>query len=52
MHQKGAYTIAQDEATSVVYGMPYKAVLAGGVSKVLSLEDIASEVCFKIQDAQ
>ena len=52
MRQKGAYTIAQDEASSVVYGMPYKAVLAGGVSKVLSLDDIASEVCLKIQDAQ
>ena len=52
MHQRGAYTIAQDEASSVVYGMPYKAVLAGGVSKVLPLEDIANDVCVKIEDAQ
>ncbi len=52
MHKKGAYTIAQDEASSVVYGMPYKAVLTGGVSKVLPLEDIAHDVCVKIQDAQ
>jgi two-component system chemotaxis response regulator CheB len=45
MHQRGAYTISQDEASSVVYGMPYKAVLAGGVSKVLPLSEIAEEVC-------
>jgi two-component system chemotaxis response regulator CheB len=48
MHERGAYTIAQDEATSVVYGMPYKAVLTGGVSKVLPLSDIAHEVCSKL----
>jgi two-component system chemotaxis response regulator CheB len=45
MHDRGAYNIAQDEETSVVYGMPYKAVLAGGVSKVLPLQEIAQEVC-------
>jgi two-component system chemotaxis response regulator CheB len=50
MHQKGAYTIAQNEASSVVYGMPYKALLAGGVTKVLPLEEIAGDICFKIQD--
>ncbi|UII31224.1 chemotaxis response regulator protein-glutamate methylesterase [Fulvivirga ulvae] len=45
MHQNGAYTIAQDEETSVVYGMPYKAVLAGGVKDVLPLNDIPYAVC-------
>jgi two-component system chemotaxis response regulator CheB len=44
----GGYTIAQDEATSVVYGMPYKAVLTGGVSKVLPLVEISHEVCGKL----
>lgn len=48
MHERGAHTIAQDEATSVVYGMPYKAVLAGGVSQVLPLNDIAQEVCVRV----
>jgi two-component system, chemotaxis family, protein-glutamate methylesterase/glutaminase len=33
----GAHTIAQDEATSVVYGMPRAAVAAGGVREVLPL---------------
>ncbi|HEY3406032.1 MAG TPA: chemotaxis response regulator protein-glutamate methylesterase [Ohtaekwangia sp.] len=45
MHQRGAYTIAQDESSSVVFGMPQKAILAGGVSTVLPLKDIAREVC-------
>lgn len=45
MHQRGAYTIAQDESTSVVFGMPHKAILAGGVSRVLPLNEISSAVC-------
>jgi two-component system chemotaxis response regulator CheB len=31
MHQKGAYTIGQDEASSVVYGMPRAAYELGAV---------------------
>lgn len=44
MHQQGAYTIAQDEATCIVFGMPHKAILAGGVSKILPLHEIANDV--------
>lgn len=33
----GATTLAQDEASSVVYGMPKEAVNLGGVSRSLSL---------------
>jgi len=40
----GAFTIAQDEATSVVFGMPHEAIKLGGVSRVLPLDDIAAEV--------
>ena len=42
MHDAGAYTIAQDEKTSVVYGMPAVAVKHGGVDKVLPLQKIAA----------
>jgi two-component system chemotaxis response regulator CheB len=42
MRQAGAYTIAQDEATCVVYGMPREAVEAGAVMRVLPLQAIAS----------
>jgi two-component system chemotaxis response regulator CheB len=48
MHERGAFTIAQDETTSVVYGMPMKAVIAGGVSSVLPLNEIAAEVCYRL----
>ncbi len=40
MHQTGAYTIAQDEKTSVVYGMPKEAVKKGAVDQSLPLEQL------------
>ena len=43
MHQAGAYTVAQDEATSVVFGMPKEAIAHGGVDKIVPLEQIARE---------
>lgn len=36
----GGFTIAQDEATSVVYGMPREAVLLGAAERVLPLGEI------------
>jgi two-component system chemotaxis response regulator CheB len=44
MKDGGASTIAQDEATSVVFGMPNEAIKLGGVDLVLPLEEIAREV--------
>jgi len=44
MHDSGAVTIAQDEASCVVYGMPHEAVKLGGVNKIMPLQDIAGEV--------
>jgi two-component system chemotaxis response regulator CheB len=49
MHERGAVTLAQDESSSVVFGMPYKAIMAGGVSRVLPLNEIANEVCETIR---
>jgi two-component system chemotaxis response regulator CheB len=40
IRQQGGLTIAQDEATSVVYGMPREAALLGAVEHVLPLEQI------------
>jgi len=40
----GARTIAQDEATSVVFGMPNEAIKRGGVGKILPLERISGEI--------
>lgn len=44
MKQKGAYTIAQDEATSVVYGMPKEAKKIGAVCEVAPIQNIANSI--------
>ena len=44
MKQAGAKTIAQDEATCVVFGMPKEAINLGGVDKVLPLPSIPGSV--------
>ncbi len=49
MHRAGAYNVAQDEATSIVYGMPKVAVEAGGIDKVLPLNDIAAHLVREFQ---
>jgi two-component system chemotaxis response regulator CheB len=41
MKQAGAGTIAQDEATCVVFGMPKEAIRLGAVDKVVALPHIA-----------
>ena len=41
MKQAGAYTIAQDEATCVVFGMPREAIACGATDEVLPLKQIA-----------
>jgi two-component system chemotaxis response regulator CheB len=40
----GGFTIAQDEATSAMYGMP-RAAAERGVDRVLSLTDVGAELC-------
>ena len=44
MKEAGAFNIAQNEATCVVFGMPAEAIKAGGVDKVMPLGAIAPEV--------
>ncbi|WP_153161087.1 chemotaxis response regulator protein-glutamate methylesterase [Zoogloea sp. 1C4] len=48
MHDAGAWTVAQDEASCVVYGMPKEAVKLGGVDKVLPLTDIPAAILGRI----
>jgi two-component system chemotaxis response regulator CheB len=40
MKKAGAYTLAQDEASCVVFGMPKEAIRLGGVDKIVPLADI------------
>jgi two-component system, chemotaxis family, protein-glutamate methylesterase/glutaminase len=44
MHDSGAQTIAQDEESCVVFGMPNEAIKLGSVDSVLPLGTIAQEV--------
>ncbi len=44
MHDAGAATVAQDEDTSTVYGMPKAAADLGAVDVVLGVNDIAEEI--------
>jgi two-component system chemotaxis response regulator CheB len=42
VRQAGGLTIAQDEATSIVYGMPREAALLGAANRILPLGEIAT----------
>jgi two-component system chemotaxis response regulator CheB len=44
LKEAGATTIAQDEATCVVFGMPHEAIKLGAAGRVLPLDAIASGV--------
>ena len=44
MYDAGAFTIAQDEATCVVYGMPKEAVKLGGVHLSMPLGNLPGEI--------
>jgi two-component system chemotaxis response regulator CheB len=50
MREAGALTIAQDEATSLVFGMPKEAIQLGGASEILPLNNIAGRVLKYVQD--
>ncbi len=44
MHDQGAWNIAQDEFSCVVYGMPREAVARGGVDEQVPLDDIPARL--------
>jgi len=44
MHDAGARTVAQDEESCVVFGMPKEAIKLGGVDKVMPLRSISREI--------
>jgi two-component system, chemotaxis family, protein-glutamate methylesterase/glutaminase len=45
LKQAGAHTIAQDESSCIVFGMPREAIRLGGVDQVLRLERIPAAIC-------
>jgi len=44
IRKKGGRTIAQDEATSIVFGMPKVAIETGAAEKIFPIEKIGSEI--------
>lgn len=46
MRENGARTLGQDEASSIVYGMPKAAMMAGAVEKQVSLSCMAQEILY------
>lgn len=46
MKEMGAYTIAQDEDSCIVFGMPNEAIKAGGVDKITSLNNITQTILY------
>jgi two-component system chemotaxis response regulator CheB len=49
MHENGAYTLAQDEETSVVFGMPKEAIKLGAVDVVLPIQNIPRAIASFLQ---
>jgi two-component system chemotaxis response regulator CheB len=49
MHQAGAVTLAQDEASSVVFGMAREAITAGAVDEVVPLGRIAERIVASVK---
>jgi two-component system chemotaxis response regulator CheB len=46
----GGIVIAQDEATSVIFGMPAEAIKIGAVNQVLPLEQIFSSIDKQVRE--
>ncbi len=52
IYQAGGYTLAQDEASCVVYGMPREAMALGGVHEQHSIENMARQLIRQVAQRQ
>jgi two-component system, chemotaxis family, protein-glutamate methylesterase/glutaminase len=52
MHATGAHTIAQDEKSSVIFGMPREAIELGAVDEVLPLTQIAGAILSRLNSSR
>jgi two-component system, chemotaxis family, protein-glutamate methylesterase/glutaminase len=48
MRNAGAYTLAQDEASCIVFGMPREAIALGGADEVSSLAEMSQRVMARL----
>lgn len=49
MRKKGAITIAQDQASSLIFGMPKEAILIGAAQHIIPLQEMASTLSFLVK---
>ena len=49
IREAGGYTAAQDEASSVVYGMPREAMLLGAAEDILPLNKVANALTQQVK---
>ena len=52
LRQAGALTLTQDEASSIVFGMPKEAIQLGAASRILALGDIAAALAAAARDGR
>lgn len=52
MNQAGAYTIAQDEQTSIVFGMPKEAIKLGAANEIVPLNKITGQLISVLKDSK
>ena len=49
MRESGAYTLAQNEESCVVFGMPKEAIKMGAVEKIVGLADVSRSIILALQ---
>jgi two-component system chemotaxis response regulator CheB len=52
MRQAGAWTVAQDEDSCVVWGMPREAILIGGAQEVAPLKSISGLLLQRLRQGE
>ena len=51
MADAGAYTVAQDESSCIVFGMPKEAIALGAAAKVMPLDEVAADIIHSVSAA-
>jgi len=49
MKESGAYTLAQNEESCVVFGMPKEAIKMGAADKIVGLADVSRSIILALQ---
>ncbi len=52
MRNAGAHTIAQDEASCVVFGMPKEAIKLDAAERVMALDDLSDAIISRLIDSR